>query len=196
MLHYSDIKTVSAAGLVVTVEDARRNLDLDDTYRDADLRMWIEEATAQVEHDARTALLTQTRQCKLHTFPSGEYIELLAVAPVLAVSSISYLDSAGASQTLSTSVYSVDVARKPAVVWLKYGQSWPTVYSQPNSVTITYTAGYGTAASSVPAAARSAVLIYVRHRFERPELVASQSLKEIDAGYAAQIRQLSWGMYP
>jgi len=64
-------------------------------------------------------------------------------APLISVSGITYVDSAGATQTLSTSTYVVDPHVEPGNVGLAYNQYWPTVQPQRNAVTVSYTAGYG-----------------------------------------------------
>lgn len=205
----------------VKLETAKRNCDLDDSYRDDDLKLWITEAREQVEHAARTALITQTHVMQFHDFVgdmkhqdltgaskesyveadydgevSSEYIELLAVNPVQSVSSITYLDTNGDSQTLSTDVYGVDVARKPARIYLKSGQSWPDVYDQQNAVTVTYVAGYGDDPDDVPAAARALIMMLVRHRFDTPDLIAAGRYQPTPFGYDTMISRLSWGTYP
>lgn len=205
----------------VKIEAARRNCDLDDSYRDDDLRLWITEARKQVEHDARTALITQTHVMQMHDFISisddfqvgaskesyvesdgdsavgiTDRIEMPAIAPVQSITSIAYLDTSGNSQTLATSVYGVDTARKPATIYLKEGQSWPDVYDQWDSVTITYVAGYGSTGADVPAAARSAILMLVRHRFDMPDLLSNGNYQPTPYGYETQLMQLQWGMYP
>lgn len=222
-INWSDRVSVEPTVEPVKIEDARRNCDLDDNYRDADLKLWITEARQQVEHDARVALITQTRVMQMHdfigvetsqrigsnkeTYVEADYrqnttgivdrFEIPAVAPVSSVSSITYLDTDGNSQTLATSVYGVDTNRKPATVYLKYGQSWPDVYDQWDAVTVTYVAGYGSTGDDVPAAARSAILMLVRHRFDMPDLLASgRHVDPIPFGYESMINQLAWGAYP
>lgn len=70
------------------------------------------------------------------------------------VASVRYLDSAGTWQTVSSSVYDISRQSGACIIRPAYGQSWPTPRDSNNCVEITYTAGYGPAASSVPAAIR------------------------------------------
>ena len=193
---WSDALSVPPAIEPVSTEDARRNCDLDDDYRDSDLRLWIVEAREQVEHDARVALITQTRVLKFDCW--SNWIKMAAVSPVASITSIAYTDTAGASQTLSTDVYGTDLSSAPAAVYIKCNQSWPELYDQPRSISITYVAGYGSTAETVPAAARSAILMLVRHRFDMPELVAAggRNAVLVPLGYQAQIDKLRGGTYP
>lgn len=58
---------------------------------------------------------------------------------VSAVSSITYLDEDRNSQTLSTDVYAVDTTSVPGKVYRKEEQTWPTLASELQPITITYT---------------------------------------------------------
>ena len=91
----------------------------------------------------------------------------------------------------------MDTARKPGTIYLKYNQLWPNTYDQWDAVTVTYVAGYGDNPEDVPAAARSAIQMLVRHRFDMPDLIsAGQSVEAVPQGYDCMINKLSWGMYP
>lgn len=115
------------------------------------------------------ALVTQTWVVKLPAFPCGEIVSL-PLPPLQSVSSITYLDSSGSSQTLSASKYDVVTGGQigRGYVRLAYGQAWPSTYEHPEAVTVTFVAGYGSSASDVPANIRSAGLLLVedlyRHR--------------------------------
>lgn len=142
---------------------------------------WLESATNR-------ALITQKWQLKLDGFPGsicdpyfvdgryGTYIVL--PKPPLIVSdtqplAITYLDSDGATQTLATTVYSVDKPVgdlcSPARIYLKYGQTWPSTLAQYDAVTITFYCGYGPESSDVPGALRQAGLLLVGENYERRE---------------------------
>lgn len=91
-------------------------------------------------------------------------------APVTAVSSITYLDSAGNQQTLSTDIYGVDLytgSGKPAesYVYRKSGKSWPDVWQQRRTVTITYTCGFASA-SAVPADLKNAMRMLISDMYQ------------------------------
>lgn len=180
----------------VTLFEAKRACDVDDNYRDAEITRWIIEARKMVEHDARIALVNQTHLYYLHAFPSGDRIDLQVVSPLSSVTSITYLDTAGDSQTLATSVYKIDVARRPAAIWLKYNQTWPDTYNEANAVTITYVAGYGSTAADVPETAKQAVLFLVRHRLENPDMFSEARTYDVSETYRALIHRLHPGDYP
>lgn len=194
---YADELTTAPSVEPVSVAEARRACDLDDKHWDDDLTAWIIEGRKRVEHDARVALINQTRTLHLHRFPRSDKLELPAVYPLSSVTSVYYLDTAGSSTLLATSVYSVDTARKPGCLWLKNGQSWPDTYAQANAVTITYVAGFGATAASVPEAAKSAIKMYVRHRFYSPDLQASGNIpRETLLAFESLTAQLNPSVYP
>lgn len=117
-----------------------------------------------VQRYTRRLLITQTvtekrdKLTELNSFP-------LFWGPVTSITSVSYLDTAGASQTLSTSVYGTDLYDSPARIYLKNLQSWPLVYDQRDAVTIVYVAGYANAAS-VPDELKAAMYLLIADMYE------------------------------
>ena len=190
ILQYSDVVSVAPTNEPVTVAMARRNSDVDDSYRDVDFARWIVEARKQVEHDSRLSLVNQTWVKSLDSFPGTNRIELRS--PLVSVTSIAYIDTSGSTQTFSSANYEVDTARD--AVWLAYSQSWPSTRGIQNSVTITYVSGHGATASSVPEAAKTAILLLVKHRYENPE-IGSDAFTGLTT-YTAVIDQLRGCDYP
>jgi uncharacterized phiE125 gp8 family phage protein len=72
-------------------------------------------------------------------FPGCGYIAIPRV-PLVSVTSITYVDTAGTTQTLASSVYSVDTAQ--GVIYLAYGQVWPSTRADlADRVTVRFIAG-------------------------------------------------------
>jgi uncharacterized phiE125 gp8 family phage protein len=138
------------------------------TTEDADITEKIASVRSHVEKRLARALITQTLALKMDCFPGCDVIELPR-PNLLTVSSIAYIDANGDTQTMSTDDYSVDVANLPGRIILGYGKSWPSTRGERNSVTITYTAGYGSARSSVPSDIRSAMKLLISDLFENRE---------------------------
>lgn len=63
-------------------------------------------------------------------------------APVVRVISITYLDEAGATQTVDPATYTVNLAATPSLITPVYGQYWPITLRQSGAVTVTYDVGY------------------------------------------------------
>ena len=158
---------------------------------DAELCSHLETAVEAVQTDANRQLLTATVVAKMDCFPTGRVIEI-PYGPLASVTSITYLDNDGASQTLATSVYDVDTARNAGEIFLKYNQSWPATRSIQNAITITYVAGV--AMASVPAQALHAIKLLVSHAFENREpILIGKTSSEIEQGYRVSINRLRFG---
>jgi uncharacterized phiE125 gp8 family phage protein len=156
----------------ITLAVAKAHLRIDSTDEDASITAWITAAREWCENYQNRTYITRTRTLKLDRFPgNSEYIEL-PYPPLAGVTSIAYLDSAGASQTLAlTTDYLVDTTTEPGRVYLPHGKTWPDVYDQLQAVTITYPAGYGTLPANVPVRYRQAILLFVGHCYENREAV-------------------------
>lgn len=116
-------------------------------------------------------LITSTLQVTYDRFPcAGETGLVVPLPPLAAVSAVTYVDTAGATQTWASSNYTVvNEQRLPSRVVLAYGASWPSTRDVPQAVTITYTAGYGDDAADVPAALRQAGLLMIGDLYENRE---------------------------
>lgn len=143
----------------------------------ADRDDWFDNAIASarqhVEQHLRRALITQTWVLKMDRFPvwtpqRADSI-LIPRPPLQSVSSITYIDADGDSQTLSSSLYNVDINSTPGRVTPAYNQSWPTIREQQNAVTVTFVAGYGDDASDVPKDIYHAILVTVSEWFKNRE---------------------------
>lgn len=110
-----------------------------DTTEDNLLKGYIAAARAWAEQYQNRAYVYQTITAKMDKFVSG--IELPR-PPLISVDSITYVDSNGDSQTLSSSIYDVDTTSDPGLITLAYNQLWPTLRGDHHGVTITYKAGY------------------------------------------------------
>jgi uncharacterized phiE125 gp8 family phage protein len=92
---------------------------------------------------------------------------ILPRSPWLSVSSITYTDTAGATQTLASSEYHAYSVDNIGRVVLKSTSSWPaTLGTGALDVTVNFTAGYGAASANIPAALRHAVLLQAAHLYD------------------------------
>ncbi len=105
---------------------------------------------------------------------------LLAKAPVQSVISINYLDMGSVSQTMPVSNYTVDSACEPARITPVFGQIWPICLPQIGAVSVTFDAGYETAAQ-VPEGIKSWIKLRVGSLYAHREEVAALSRGRIDS---------------
>jgi uncharacterized phiE125 gp8 family phage protein len=134
----------------VSLADVKLHLRVDSTAEDDLIAGLITAARDYLEAFTRRAIPRQTWDWKLDAFPCGSEF-YLPKAPCASVTSITYIDTDGTSQTLATSVYDTDLPTGPMAragrVFLKYQQVWPQTRSIPNAVTVRFVAGYADSAT-------------------------------------------------
>lgn len=166
-------------------------------YTREDTWFWqaIAAARATVEAETGRQLRTATTwTVKLRGFPCQAIV--LPVAPLLSVSSVAYLDTAGAAQTLTEDDdYLVVVPAGDRAgygrVERPYGVTWPTTRCQAGGVTVTLTAGY----ASPPTALTQAMLLLIGHWYTHRESVSLGSVgTEVALTFEALVRP--YRLYP
>lgn len=116
----------------------------------------------------------------------------LTLYPASSITSVTYYDTANASQTLSSAVYRLQKRNGTAYIELIDGQSWPSVYARDDAVTITYVAGYGTSANLVPADIRAAIKLHVEASYESPDAADVDRLESAQARLTAKYRRIGF----
>jgi uncharacterized phiE125 gp8 family phage protein len=175
------------------VSEMKAHLRVDHNHEDDRISGLIQAAREMVEEDAQVALCPQTLTFRLDAFPNWELC--LRKCPINAISSITYVDADGTTQTLASDKYTLDSHSRPARVTPAYNEIWPATRRQINAVTVTATAGYSSP-SSVPAMAKQALKMLVAHWYENAETVLVGTIsKELDLSYRAIVSRFSWGGY-
>jgi uncharacterized phiE125 gp8 family phage protein len=128
----------------ITLAEAKLHLRVETsvTADDELIKSIITAARSYCEMVESRAYMIRTMQLKLDEF---EDTMRLPYPPLISVDSVQYIDSAGATQTLATTVYEVDTTEFPGEIRLAYEQTWPSKRAVRNSVVITYKAGFSTA---------------------------------------------------
>ena len=140
----------------------------------------ITSARQYAETFMRRACCTQTWDWKLDGFPFwGEPLEL-PMAPLQSVTSVGYLDTAGAAQTWTvTTDYTVDTPSgdhaMPGRIIPVYGVSYPSTQDVPNAVTIRFVCGYGVA-SAVPQGIKDGILLHATRAYVKREALDDEDL--------------------
>lgn len=161
MMITSLTQTVAPTREPVTLEEAREHLNIRHSEDDAQIRRMIKSARLQVESFTDRQLVTATYEYRLRSFPS----EIIVPRPPLqSVSKIEYVDESEVTQTLSSSVYSVDTYATRGRIREAINQSWPTTADVYNAVVVTFVAGYGDP-SDVPDDLIDALLILLGHLY-------------------------------
>jgi uncharacterized phiE125 gp8 family phage protein len=104
--------------------------------------------------------------------------------PVVSITSVSYVDEAGATQTLSSSTqYAARLGdENRAVIFPRYDIVWPTVRRQRDAVTVRYQAGY----ARLPDSLRQAMLLLIGNFYEnREEVITGTIATQLPVGIEA-----------
>ena len=192
MKRYRSLKRTSAPAVEpITLAEAKAHCRVDTSADDTLIQGYITTAREWVEDYIDRALVTQQLVMKLDTFP-GE-IELprppmIASGTATAVTITYVTGEAGGTATLSASEYRVDRDSTPGVIRTLYAGSWPSHLLDQNSVTVSWWAGYGDAAS-VPQRVKSAILMCVHELYEK------RGDGQMPAAAMRLLDSVSWGSY-
>lgn len=173
---------VAARVLALAVDDVLKgHIRVDGVYDDALLTSYATAAVEWYENVANRSLVTATWEARYECFPgqsqdartgpawSGR-ADRLAIfppkSPMIAVSSVKYLDVDEVETTLSSSAYVVDATGKPATIVPARGYSWPSVAFLPGAVRVRFTAGYGATAATVPQEIQQLLRMLVAHWYD------------------------------
>uniref|UniRef100_UPI0037C099FF head-tail connector protein n=1 Tax=Flavobacterium sp. TaxID=239 RepID=UPI0037C099FF len=143
----------------VTLSQAKAHVRVDHSDDDTLLTATIKAARAHIEAACAVRFAPRTGV----TMRCDGFADLarLPEAPVTSITSITYLDTAGASQTLATTVYELRADGIDAGIVLKPNQTWPAIQTG-SRITVTAAIGYAT----VPEDAYHAMLMLIGHFYE------------------------------
>ena len=125
----------------VSLDEVKSQLRLSNAAQDTFLSILLAAAVEQAQNQTKCQMVEAGYRLKRDFFPAGGIMELPR-PPLQSVTSIKYIDTDGAEQTLSSSIYEVDTESKPGRVRLAYGQSWPSTRIQAQAVTVEYQTGW------------------------------------------------------
>jgi uncharacterized phiE125 gp8 family phage protein len=159
------VRTVAPATTPVSLAEAKAHLRVDHGDQDDLITAQINAATTYF--DGYTGILGRALVTQTWRQDFGGFADRLPlpVSPVSAVVSVSYFDAGNVQQTLEASVCNLFADARGAYVALQPGKSWPATFRRVDAISITFTVGYG-AAASVPEPIRQAILLIVQRLFD------------------------------
>jgi uncharacterized phiE125 gp8 family phage protein len=167
------VKVIDSAIEPVSLADMKLHLRVDGNSEDTVIASYQKAARNYCEEYTGRAFINQTWRMKTDDFPLSFYGDIeLNCAPLSSITSITYIDVNGVSQTLSTDIYEVDTDSIVGKIRLKYNQSYPSVRDHPQSVTINYVVGYGDSTDDVPEHFIHAIKLLTSHFYESREPVS------------------------
>jgi uncharacterized phiE125 gp8 family phage protein len=162
----------------VTVAEVKTQARISGSASDTELAAMIKAARQYAEAELGRWIITQTIDAYFDSFP-----EYFLLPPLQSVTSITYVDSNGDTQTLDSSLYRVDSKSIPARISVASGVSWPSTDDVTNAVTVRFVAGYGSA-SAVPECIKQWIKIRVDHYYDnRGANVVGSSVVQFDRSY-------------
>lgn len=165
----------------VSLFEVKEHLNLDHDEDDRQIEIFIRAARQHVESRCNRVIVRQKWRLYLD---DGFRAFHLRPTKVQEVEQIQYLDTDGATQTLSTSVYTADIPRQ--AVYLAYSQSWPSTRTVGNAVWADVWSGYYKTSNSpiqikedIPDDIRAAMLLLIEdlyeHRGKNSEIVLREN---------------------
>lgn len=144
-VRFAKAQTAPPASEVITKAEAKLYMKVSSSTEDDLVDIAIAAARENVEKRTGRVLLTQTWEFYIDYFPA--VIRLYDLSPLQSVSKIEYVDIDGVTQTLSSSLYTVNAKRVPGEIVRAWGETWPSTRSVPNAVTVTAVVGYASIAA-------------------------------------------------
>lgn len=145
--------------------------DMDQGY----VRSLITAATQYVEARLGRALITQTVRSTFDLWPSSRYF-ILPRCPLQSITSVQYVDTDGATATLSSSLYAARTEDEPGAILLDDSELWPSHQAEEGAIRVTYVVGYGAAPSDVPQLIRQHIAVLVAGMYEHREPIVSGTI--------------------
>ena len=128
-----------AVGEPLDLADVKSHIKFDTSDEDTDIAAYLTAARERAEDIAGISILLTEYELTLDAF--ADEIELHN-APVIDIVSVNYVDSDGNTQTLASTVYTLNNNASPAMMILDYNQEYPETRDVHNAVTIRYRAGF------------------------------------------------------
>jgi len=172
----------------VSLAEMRVHLRIVDTAEDDLIGSLVTAARQYIEAQTQLAIATQTYRLTLDAFPTMDVTDLsrpatfgrlqtdsailLPRGPATSVTSITYVDQAGATITLSPSLYRTDTDSLPPRITPAYNQHWPVSREVTGAVRVTFIAGY----TVLPSTLRAAIKLLAAHLYINREPTLSGTI--------------------
>lgn len=153
------------------------------TTSDPLIALFITAARQHAETMLKRKIITQTLDLHLDAFPCWE----IRLMPLQSVTSITYVDTDGVTQTLASDQYLVDTKTDIARITPAYGLVWPIPRWQHNAVTVRFVAGYGLA-PAVPECIKHWMMMRVKTMWDgRDQLARSMGMPVVDPAFVDRL---------
>lgn len=164
----------------VTLTEAKTHLNVSGTSKDTYITSLIVTARRQVERYLNRVLINQNWKVYYNCWHKEMFIPF---GKLSAVSSVKYYDTSGTLTTLDANTYYwVVTTTDPGSIVRKYDVTYPELQDgRPDAIEIAFTAGFGSAASSVPDDIKHAMKLLITNYYEHrgDVVIGSQNVAKI-----------------
>jgi uncharacterized phiE125 gp8 family phage protein len=150
---------------------------------DAQITMMITSAREWCEQYTSMAFAVQTIEMAMDIFP--DEIELPLV-PTNSITSVTYSDTANATQTLSNTTYLLDDYSKPNKLALTLNSKWPSTSEVTNNIKVRMVVG--NTSVTIPSPIKSAMLLLIGSLYENRQ-------EDLQSSSRATFNSLPLGVY-
>ncbi len=162
----------------VTMDDLKNHVQIDHSEDDLLLSFgaggYLAAAVEYIETRGQVSLIHQRRKLRMDEMPAGDAVHVIR-GPLVSIQSVTYLDAAKATQTLSASHYRVIAGGRSSAVYFEDDTS-VTLADGPGVVEINMTCGFGSQPDDVPAMWRQLVAEVAAYFYERRNAIAGGGL--------------------
>lgn len=133
----------------------------------------IAAATRQCEDRIERCLVQTPWHLTLDAFPGAI---VLRQPPIIAVQQVSYTAPDGSAVLLDPQDYALDKASGPGYLVPAHGKRWPATSQGINTITVSYTAGYGPSAATVPEPLHQWMLLAITDMYDTAGASAERAM--------------------
>lgn len=166
----------------IPLAKAREHLRVETNAEDGLIASLIVAARMHVEAMTGRSLMTTEWELRADSFPCAGEAQTLPRAPLDTLDAVTYIDDAGAEQTVTSTVYQLIQPVGPtanlASVVLAYSQTWPTARGEADAVRYQFTAGYADE-DAVPEPIKSAMLLIVGDLYENRQAQVAGAMAQL-----------------
>ncbi len=173
----------------VSVAEAKAHLRLDAASSAEDVLIGSLLLTARLHIEAALglALITQGWMQTLDAWPSHDAYVNLGLRPVQAITAVRVRGADNSAVTLLPTQYQLDASSLPARLVRPGNAFWPPPGKAAAGIEIAFTAGFGAAATDVPAPIRQALLMLAAHWYEHRDPIEIGSDETIVPAAVSQL---------
>lgn len=171
-------KIITPAAAVIDLPTLKAHTKAND-FEDSLLSAYLMAAMAYAQHYTGMAIGEQEVELALDEFPGGAIS--LPLSPVTSIVSVTYVDRAAATQTLSNSAYLLDDFGQSHWCVPAINTQWPETYAAANAVRVRFMSG----SQTLDPAVKAALMLHVGHLYENRQEATEKKLSSVPIGIDA-----------